>query len=92
MSEVFDTHTILGVHVTNRLTEAVSVQKLLSEYGHQIKTRIGLHDVTPTGASARSGLLLLEMVGDPAGIQALADELNAITGVEVQSMVFHHPE
>ncbi len=92
MSDVFETHTILGVHVTDRLSEAAQVQKLISEQGHQIKTRVGLHEVTPSGANARAGLMLLEMVGEPGGIQTLADGLNAIAGVEVQSMVFHHPE
>ena len=37
-----------------------------------------------------NGLLLLEMVGPDAGIQELSDKLNAIDGVEVQSMVFFH--
>lgn len=82
-------HTILGVHITDRVKEAVEVQKLLTTFGEQIKTRLGLHEVgTPTSPN---GLLLLEMVGTDKGIQELSDKLNAIDGVEVQSMVFFHP-
>ena len=81
-------HTILGVHITNRLKEAVDVQRLLTQYGGQIKTRLGLHDV---GKDVElNGLLLLEMVEPDAKIQELSDKLNAIEGVEVQSMVFYH--
>ena len=83
-------HTILGVHVTDRLTEAVEVQKLLTKYGKHIKTRLGLHEIEKRDAP--QGLLLLEIVAPDAEIQALADGLNAIAGVEVQSMVFHHLE
>jgi hypothetical protein len=84
-------HTLLGVHITDRLTEAVEVQKILTAHGRQIKTRLGLHEIDPGGDPAPNGLLILEVVGDDGGIQQLADQLNAIDGVEVQSMVFHHP-
>ena len=39
-----DQHIILGIHVTDRLKNAVDVQKVFTEYGCNIKTRIGLHD------------------------------------------------
>jgi hypothetical protein len=89
---MFEKHTILGVHITDRTRDAVEVQKALTEYGRQIKTRLGLHEIEDDGTSANSGLLILEMVGPDENIQKLADQLNDIMGVEVQSMVFHHPE
>ena len=52
-------HLILGVHVTNRATQVPSVQNLLTEYGCNIKTRIGLHHVDDQVCSPR-GLILLE--------------------------------
>ncbi|NLW86349.1 MAG: hypothetical protein GXY38_05695 [Planctomycetes bacterium] len=79
---------MLGVHITDRVKEAVAVQRLLTQFGEQIKTRLGLHEVG--SATSPNGLLLLEMVGPDAGIQELSDKLNAIDGVEVQSMVFFH--
>jgi hypothetical protein len=38
-------HVIYGVHVTNRTIQVPNVQKLLTEYGCNIKTRIELHHV-----------------------------------------------
>ena len=46
-------HTIVAVHITDRLKEAVEVQKLLTRYGGQIKTRLGLHEIgTPVPTPA----------------------------------------
>ena len=45
-------HVIYGVHVTNRTTQVPNVQKLLTEYGCDIKTRIGLHHVDENGLFA----------------------------------------
>jgi hypothetical protein len=83
-------HVILGVHITDRLKEAVEVQKLLTAYGRHIKTRLGLHEVQATSAGP-NGLLLLEMVGGDKPAKGLARELNALEGVEVKSLSFEHP-
>lgn len=82
-------HIIFGVHITDRLAHAIDVQKLFGEYGCHIKTRLGLHDVNENICSPR-GLVLLEMVGDETRCMELKDKLNAITGVEVQQMIFEH--
>ena len=84
------THYILGVHITDRLREAATVQRLLTEYGQHIKTRLGLHEIDPAGTSPQ-GLVILELVGGHDVCQGLADKLNAVEGVEVQKMVFTHP-
>ena len=83
-----ENHLIFGVHITDRLTEAAEVQSLFTEYGCNIKTRLGLHEVE--GVSSPSGIILLEMYGDEAVCNELADKLNAIEGVEVQKMLFGH--
>ena len=83
-------HIILGVHVTDRLQKAVEVQKLFSEYGCHIKTRLGLHEVGPDVCSPQ-GVVLLELFGDEAKCFELKDKLGAIEGIEVQQMVFDHP-
>lgn len=85
-----DNHIILGVHITNRVKKAPEVQKLLTQYGCNIKTRIGLHDVGPNYCSP-SGLLILEMFGDEATCKELAQELQAIEGIDVQQMTFGVP-
>jgi len=43
-------HTILGIHITDRLKEAVEVQKQLTACGRQIKTRLGLHEISDDAA------------------------------------------
>ncbi|MDO8683532.1 MAG: hypothetical protein Q7N50_08630 [Armatimonadota bacterium] len=83
------THVILGVHITDRLKNAVDVQKLLTEYGCNIKTRLGLHEISDDTCSM-NGLLILEMVGDQIKSLELAAKLNEIEGIEVQNMVFEH--
>lgn len=83
-------HFILGVHITDRLKDAARVQQVLTEYGSNIKTRLGLHEVEPAAPSPQ-GVVILEVVGDADTCHRLAARLAAIEGVEVQQMVFAHP-
>ncbi len=85
-----DKHYIVGIHVDDRIKRASDVQQLLTDYGCNIKTRIGLHEVTGQFC-AGFGLILLEMIGDPGKIKELTQKLDAIEGVSVQQMVFDHP-
>lgn len=80
-------HLVFGVHVSDRVKEAADVQRLLTEYGCHIRTRIGLHQVTE-GLCATGGLILLEMYGCQDKCQELADKLNALEGVCVKQMCF----
>ncbi len=82
-------HMIIAVHVRNRLKEAGVVQKLLTEYGCYIRTRIGLHEVSGDFCSPE-GLLLLEMFGDKGKCKELKDKLDAIEGLDVKQVLFSH--
>lgn len=82
-----DRHVILGIHITDRLKNAVEVQKVFTEFGCNIRTRVGLHDVDET-VCAPSGVVLIEFFGTPAEAEAMAAKLTAIDGVEVRTMVF----
>lgn len=84
-----DDHIILGIHITNRLKNAVEVQKAFTEYGCNIKTRVGLHDVDANVCSP-SGVVLIEFFGSDAEAEAMMGKLNGIEGVHVQKMVFGH--
>ncbi len=86
-----DDHIILGIHVTDRLKEARDVQAVFTEYGCNIKTRVGLHDVSETSCSP-SGVVLIEFFGAAEEAAAMVDKLAAVEGVHVQKMVFGHPE
>ena len=82
-------HLIYGVHVTDRATQVPQVQKLLSEYGCNIKTRLGLHRVDEQVCSTR-GLILLEMFGNDDVCHELKAKLATLEGVEVKEMLFEH--
>ncbi len=78
------TKTILGVHVAQRTKHTAKVQKILSDYGCSIRTRIGLHEAAETVCSP-NGLILLEVVSKAS---ALAAALAQVPGVTVKKMVF----
>ena len=78
------TKTILGVHVAQRTKHTAKVQKILSDYGCSIRTRLGLHEAG-AGFCSPNGLILLEVVGQAA---ELAAALAQVPGVTVKKMVF----
>jgi hypothetical protein len=78
---------IYGIRITNRTERVPEVQRLLTEYGCNIRSRLGLHYVGPDYC-APDGLILVEMYGDEAEVSALWDKLAAIPGLELQRMVF----
>lgn len=84
-----DKHVILGVHITDRVKKAVEVQAILSAYGCNIRTRLGLHD-TSANACSPNGLVLLEIVGEPKIAGEITRKLAKVPGVDVQKMVFAH--
>jgi len=84
-----DKHNILGVHITDRIENARVVQDILTKYGCNIQTRIGLHEVDRNHC-ALNGLIVLELFGDEAICDELRDTLKAVKGVEVQQMIFEH--
>ncbi|MFP4418759.1 MAG: hypothetical protein ACLFSB_15975 [Chitinispirillaceae bacterium] len=84
-----ENHVIMGVHIHDRVNQAPDIQKVFTQYGCNIKTRLGLHDVNGDFCSV-NGLILLEMTGDFAKFEEMAAKLNAFEGVEVQRMDFSH--
>ena len=82
-------HIILGVHITDRLRRAAAVQKVFSDYGCHIKTRLGLHEVGGEFSSP-NGVILLEMVGNERKCCSILGQLNAIRGIEAKKIVFAH--
>jgi len=82
-------HVILGIHVTNRLRNAAEVQKVFTDYGCNIKTRLGLHEVAESTCAAE-GVVLLEVIGGDEIRTGMIAKLGAIEGIEVKEMVFSH--
>jgi hypothetical protein len=84
-----DSHKILAVHITDRMKDAAAVQKVFTEFGCNIRTRVGLHDVAGD-VCAPGGVVILELVGPATITGEIAGRLSAITGVEVQKVEFVH--
>ncbi|MBD3290282.1 hypothetical protein GF337_15870 [candidate division KSB1 bacterium] len=82
-------HVIMGIHIQDRVKQAPEVQKLLTDYGCYIKTRLGLHEADDDVCAA-NGLILLELVGDQSKSDDLAAKLNSYDGVDAQKMIFVH--
>jgi hypothetical protein len=78
---------VLGIQVTNRVEKIPDVQKILTEYGCNIKTRLGLHEVSKSVCSSL-GLLLLDTYGDEAEILEMEKKLKKVKGLVVKKMTF----
>ena len=82
-------HYIVGLHIHDRLKQAPAIQQVLTKYGCNIKTRLGLHEVSGEYCAA-NGIVLLEMVGEKKTIDAFVNELKAFESCEVKTMEFSH--
>jgi hypothetical protein len=82
-------HLICGIHITERMEHALQVQQVLTEFGGNIKTRLGLHEISDAGGGP-NGLVLIEFVGDEGRFDEFVHKVNKVVGVEVKKMVFDH--
>lgn len=80
-------YVILGVLVDNFSKDSVEVQKVFSQYGCSIRTRLGLHNATD-GVCAPNGLILIEFIGGEAKADEMTAKLEAFSGVKVKKMCF----
>lgn len=78
---------IIGIHINQRAENAIRVQEVMTLYGCSIKTRLGLHEVFE-GNCSQAGLILLELIGDPAECDRLEKALRAIDNIVVKRMDF----
>ncbi len=78
---------IIGIHVQSVATQSAEVQKVLTEFGCSIRTRVGLHQVEG-GACELSGLILIEFAGSVEESEKMIAKLSACPGVTVKTMAF----
>ena len=78
--------TIIGIGVENRKETAVKVQDVLTEFGCDIKTRLGLNDYKETECSYK-GLILVDVPNRERAIE-LTKKLNTIENVTIKEMEF----
>ena len=55
--------TIIGVRLENRMECAVEFQKVITQFGCEIRTRVGLHP-SNSGMCLNYGIVLLEVSGE----------------------------
>jgi len=72
--------TILHILVKKRNEKANEIQKILTEYGCMIKTRLGIHDGVAESCT-NTGLIILELVGEKEKKEELAKKIHEIDGV-----------
>ena len=79
---------IIGVNVPGFAKNGGEIQQVFTEYGCNIRTRVGLHDVAE-GLCSPNGLILVELIGG----EKVADEmieklLKANPDLEIKKMLF----
>ena len=75
--------SLLIILMHSRRASAVKVQKVLTDYGCMIKTRLGIHDGVLDKCSD-TGLIILELVGAKAKKSALNKALKPLAGVKTK--------
>ena len=76
---------ILGILVERNHDVILSVQKILTSYGCNIRTRLGVNEVF---FGEPAGLIILELKGDEKQRILLEKDLKALKQVHVRTMIF----
>lgn len=77
------TKTLLLVLINKRKESAPTVQKILTDWGCIIKTRLGIHDSILEDCS-NSGLIVLELAGEKDTQEELSRKLGILPGVSAK--------
>lgn len=74
---------IMAIRTDTRRENAEALQKVLTQFGCNIKVRLGLHEVSKE-LCANDGLILLEVEGDKRRLNSIVKKLNAVEYVKAQ--------
>jgi hypothetical protein len=77
--------TIVAILQERRVETAPKVQDILTEYGCDIRVRLGLHDAGMDSCS-NTGLILLQFCGEKDKAQELQRKLQSLSNVKVKTM------
>ena len=73
-------YKVVLIKIDHRASEATRVQGILTDFGCNIKTRLGLHEVS-NEFCANDGLVVLEVEGEKDIIAQMITKLNEIEHV-----------
>lgn len=76
-------YKVVLIKIDHRSSEAGKVQSILTQYGCNIKVRLGLHEVSKEFC-ANDGLVVLEVEGKQEEITTMLSELNKVDYVQAQ--------
>jgi hypothetical protein len=74
---------IILILIDSRKDSAVKVQKILTEWGCMVKTRLGLHEGVLSNCSDH-GLIFLEMAGEKEKLENIKNLLDNLPGVNAK--------
>lgn len=75
--------TVLLVLLNNRKQTAITFQKILTDWGCMVKTRLGIHDGVLNKCS-NSGLVILDIVGQKKKLNEMTRKLNLVKGIKAK--------
>jgi hypothetical protein len=70
---------IIGIAINNRKEDSMKLQEILTEYGCDIKTRIGLHDMGEYKC-LNYGIVLIEVISN---INEIYDKLSKYWKIQI---------
>ncbi len=77
------TYKVVLVKIDHRSSEATKVQDILTQFGCNIKVRLGLHEVSKEFC-ANDGLVILEVEGKETELKDMLAALNKVEYVQAQ--------
>ena len=77
--------TIIGIKLSQRMETSTFFQEILSEYGCNIRTRLGLHNIDGDSC-ATDGIILLDVKGDEETLEKMTTEFQKIAGLKLEIM------
>jgi len=78
-----NTIRILGIYAGEKVSDKAALQKVLTNYGNIIRTRLGLNQ-----EEGKYGIIILELAGDKQEMLYFENALLKIEGLEIQKMQF----
>lgn len=77
---------IIGLRVNHRTGNAVKLQEVLTQFGCNIKLRVGLHETSEQFCSD-DGIILLQVCGEQQTIESMLQAFNEVEGVKAKMLV-----
>ena len=84
-AEALNCYYIIGLRVDHRHANALNLQKTLTEFGCNIKLRVGLHETNEEYCSD-DGVIMLQACGDRDTIEKMVNAFNTLEGVSAKWM------